>query len=252
MATLSDLTKKLNHPLEEVRQRSARGLRSKLDAGFFALHDLALEPSLPLNLVHMLGLPAVGGKMDAVALVAQLAADASASKQLAKLGAVGSLQRLQADPAHVPLHAAAATAEHELVRQHGAPMLRPDSEENTPELPSAPPPPCRPPPRAAPAAASRSLRFDAQPASATPSAASALVRTAAPPPLAWARLGAAPLEPCDEQLLFEATVPHPAALNLPPHPGSHPPVCQHSPSPRAAARRPTMRLQAAAPHRRGG
>ena len=59
MATLSDLTKKLNHPLEEVRQRSARSLRSKLDAGFFALHDLALEPSLPLNLVHMLGLPAV-------------------------------------------------------------------------------------------------------------------------------------------------------------------------------------------------
>ena len=113
MATLSDLTKKLNHPLEEVRQRSARSLRSKLDAGFFALHDLALEPSLPLNLVHMLGLPAEGGKMDAVALVARLAADASASKQLAKLGAVGSLQRLQADPAVADLHAAAASAEHE-------------------------------------------------------------------------------------------------------------------------------------------
>ena len=145
MATLSDLTKKLNHPLEEVRQRSARSLRSKLDAGFFALHDLALEPSLPLNLVHMLGLPAEGGKMDAVALVARLAADASASKQLAKLGAVGSLQRLQADPAVADLHAAAASAEHELVRQHGAPMLRADAEETTPELPSAPPPPCRPP-----------------------------------------------------------------------------------------------------------
>ena len=259
MASLSELTKKLNHPLEEVRQRSARGLRSKLDAGFYTVHDLALEPALPNNLVHMLGLPAVGGKMDAMALVGQLAADASASKQLASLGVVGSLQRLQSDPAQVALHSAAATAEHELVRQHGAPVLQPGAEENTPELPSPPPPPTCPPLRAAPAAASRSLRFDAQPASAAPSAASALVRSAAPPPLAWVRLGAAPLESCDEQLLFETTVPRPAALNMLPCraarascPTPHPalPPTQHSgaPTPSTGGPTPGLKLKISARH----
>ena len=244
MSSVADLTRKLAHPLEEVRQRSARGLRSKLDAGLFELPDLALEPSLAPHLVRMLELPVMGGKLDAVALIGSLAAHESSSKQLAGLGAIASLQGLQADPAQAALHDAAAAAEQKLVQQPGAPVVTTVpavmavvavAPEHTPEpVVKAEAPAPRPPARSGAGAASRSLRFDgattealaaaadlhaaaaalprgrstarAASADAAPTAALALVRSGAPPPLAWARLGSPRLEACDEQLLFEATV----------------------------------------------
>ena len=198
------LSKKLLHPLEEVRQRSARSLHSKLDAGLFTLHELTLEPTLPLNLLRLLESPDAGGKVDAVALLALLAAHPSTSKQLAGLGAVAILQRVQADNTQTVLHEGATAAVEELLRQHDGAVLTIAADSD--HTPPPPLPVARTQPRPDPApAASRTLKFGTEaPAPPQPSSTSALVLSVAPPPLACRRLGATPLDASDEQMLFEA------------------------------------------------
>jgi len=201
------LSQKLLHPLEEVRQRSARSLHSKLDAGLFTLHELTLEPTLPLNLLRLLESPDAGGKVEAVALLARLAAHSSTSKQLAGLGAVAILQRVQADNTQTVLHEGATAAVEELLRQHDGAVLTIAAEsDHTPPPPPQPVVRTQPRPNAAPGA-SRALKFGTEaPAPPQPSSTSALVLSVAPPPLACRRLGATPLDASDEQMLFEATV----------------------------------------------
>ena len=241
------LIQKLSHPLEEVRQRSLHSLLSKVETRLVDLASLTSDAALPAKLLTLAAsadsLPTV--RLEALRLIARVAHDPAVSRQLAKLGAIGQLQRLQqaaleggdagTDPNAL---AAAAVRAADAILHHPAGELAISelmATEKTP--PSAPPPTATSraaPLPSAPSApgASRSLdrAFHRALSNAPAAAASgagvvsyggatreADAPWAAPPrrptgaKLAlpcprWLELRCAPLRRVDDQTLFESSV----------------------------------------------
>ena len=210
---------KLDHPLEEVRQRSLRSLRSKLEVGLLHPRDLALDQTVLRSLLGLLAKPERAGAVEVLQL---LVSEPSAVRLLVGLGAVEKLQRLRvATAGNEQLTAAAAKLADRLTHlpSHGAsgpdiPGLLVVAEQRTPPreaLPKLPPAPSARSP-----ASSRSLVFDTAAPGATfrvakrePAGARAkrgrIAASSLPAP-SWAMLRAQPPSRADEQALFETAV----------------------------------------------
>ena len=97
LAALKGFVEKLAHPLEEVRLRAVRSLRSKIEAGLYQATDLCVEPSLARNLVNLLPIQANtdASQSEALQLLAAVAGHPDMSRQLVSLGALDYLEELQ-------------------------------------------------------------------------------------------------------------------------------------------------------------
>jgi len=210
MSVLASLADKLAHPLQEVRLRSLRSLRSKLDAGLVNPSELSCDPSLLRALLQLLGSSAsVGVALDVLELLQRLAVEPSGARQLVGFGALDRLSHLQAtSPPAEPVAILAKRLIERLVHlpSNAVEAASPSAAVPSPRTPPhfdvqsvsrpADPPPC-----------SRALFLSAseQFPESTPFHMERPAARMLPAPT-WTRLARVLLTRTDEQALFEAGV----------------------------------------------
>ena len=193
LAALKGFVEKLAHPLEEVRLRAVRSLRSKIEAGLYQATDLCVEPSLARNLVNLLPIQANtdASQSEALQLLAAVAGHPDMSRQLVSLGALDYLEELQRGGGAIGDGAAAAA------RMLLSQRVEFDDGRTPPRIVS-------PSKTTAAPAASRSLQYP-PPSTTTVPVVSAATLRALPCP-AWMRLRAPALSGRDSQAVFEVSV----------------------------------------------